>query len=169
MLRLSEQRVSDLYVSGVPLRCMGAVISCCCLYSISIVYCYSCRCEAVAGCPDECGCHFCTLQHVCLHKYLYSSQIRNYPIIRLRSHASCVWLRFGDQCFASRSVNKATLAPHAARRVGGFCLLDYLYSPTLICVTKRLRSFVGDLENCVFFLMVSSFSVTREKNIFKDN
>lgn len=111
-------------------------------------------------------CHFCTLQHVCLHKYLYSSQIRNYPIIRLRSHASCIWLRFGDQCFASRSVNKATLAPHAARRVGGFCLLDYLYSPTLICVTKRLRSFVGDLEKLCFLLDgFFVFCFKREKKI----
>lgn len=109
-------------------------------------YSRSWRCDVVAGCPDEVVCHCCTLQHVCLHKYLYSSQIRNYPIIRLQSHASCVWQRFGDQRFASRSVNKATLVPHAARRAGGFCLLDYLYSPSLIGVTKRLRCFVGDSE-----------------------
>lgn len=88
---------------------------------------------------------FAALCCVCLHRYLYSSQIRNYLIILLQPHASCVWQRFGDQRFASRSVNKATLAPHAARGTGGFCLLDYLYSSTLIYVTKHLRSFLGDL------------------------
>lgn len=140
VLRLSDQKTQWF----LPDCSSMSAVSYCCLLSIS----FSCILlfVEVAGGPDEDGCHSCTLLHVCLHKYLYSSQIRNYPIIGLQSHASCVWQRFGDQRFASRSVNKATLAPHAARRADGCCLLDYLYSPTLICVTKHLRSFVGDSE-----------------------
>ncbi len=88
------------------------------------------RCEVVAGCPDEVVCHCCTLQHVCLHKHLYSSQIRNDPIIRLQSHASCVWQRFGDQRFASRSVNKAPWRPMLREEQAAFvcwiiCILPH--------------------------------------------
>lgn len=96
---------------------------------------------------------------VCLHRCT-QTRAKNYPIIQLQSP-----MTGNGQCWLISIAHhvRQTKKPKCLMlrgEWGVFCLLDCLYSPSLICVTKHLRSFVGESEKkCQFYRTIKTSEI----------
>lgn len=76
--------------------------------------------------------------YVCLHRCTQTRD-KNYPIIQLQSHMTGNGQHWPISIAHHVQQTKRPKCLMLRGEWGFFCLLDYLYSPSLICVTKHLK------------------------------